>query len=58
MYSFLCLIHIGIQPDDDQLNRSKHVASLNTCTFICVNYYYIIIGISPIPRQKIWSEPM
>jgi len=58
MYSFMFLIHISIQPDDDQLNRSKHVAPLNTYTLSCVNCYYIIIGISPIPRQKIWSEPL
>ena len=58
MYSFMCLIHIGIQPDDDQLNRSKHAAPLNTYTLSCVICYYIIIGISPIARQKIWSEPM
>ena len=58
MYSFMFLIHIGIQPDDDQLNRSKHVAPLNTYTLRCVNCYYIIIGISLIPRQKIWSEPI
>jgi hypothetical protein len=36
MDSFLCLIHIGIQPDDDQLNRSKYVAPLNTYTLIFI----------------------
>jgi hypothetical protein len=34
-----------VQPDDDLLIKSKHVAPLNTYVLSCVDGYYVIISL-------------